>query len=179
MKTSVVVSKEEFRKKRYFLPEALVLAVVLGISVAAHSQDTDWQTLNQQVTQLSVGGRDAEALPLAEKALNLADKEYGAESGEKALSLNNLALIYKRQGDYEKAADLYRRSLVISERIVGPKNPSLLVTFNNLAATYEAMGLPEQADKIYQEARQRGHGEWADGMEANVKAARQSAKDKK
>ena len=70
MKSSIV-SKEEFRKKRYFLPEMFVLAVVMGISVAAHSGDAVWQTLNQQVTQLSVSGRNQEALPVAEKAADL------------------------------------------------------------------------------------------------------------
>lgn len=165
-------------KRDTLLPEILVLLLVLGVmfgfSVTAHSADASWQAQNRQVTELHVSGQDGKALAAAEKALRTAEQTFGPRSAEAALSLNNLALIRKKQGDYEQAAGLYKRSLDIAESLVGEKHPDLLVSFNNLAMTYEAMGKYEEADAIYAKVRARGHVKTAEEMEVRAKAMRRS-----
>ena len=47
-------------------------------------------------------------------------------------TLNNLALLYDAQGQYEKAEPLYRRSLAMSEQALGPKNLDVAQSLNNL-----------------------------------------------
>jgi tetratricopeptide (TPR) repeat protein len=89
------------------------------------------------------------------------------------LSLNNLALIHKERGDYDRAIELYRRSLAIAERIVGPNHPDLLVTLNNLAVLYETSGQKAEADAVYRRIRRSGHAEWAERIEERASRARQ------
>ena len=161
--------------KSYLLPQLLVAVAVLGASAVVYSEDSTWPTLNRQVAELHIAGRDAEALPVAQKALETAEKKYGPSSPETSLSLNNLALIYKNQGDLEKAATLYKRSLSIAEILVSPDDPDLLVAFNNLAMTYEAMGKYAEADAIYEDVRQRGHTDWAGQMKTRSKMMRQKS----
>jgi tetratricopeptide (TPR) repeat protein len=52
----------------------------------------------------------ARAAPLHERALRIREAALGAEHPETAMSLNNLALLYKAQGAYAKAAPLYEVS---------------------------------------------------------------------
>ena len=40
-------------------------------------------------------------------------------------SLNNLAVLYWAQGNYQKAEPLYQRSLLINERVLGKEHPDV------------------------------------------------------
>ena len=44
-----------------------------------------------------------------------------------ATSLNNLAELYRTQGDYAKAEPLYKRSLAIREKALGPDHPDVAI----------------------------------------------------
>jgi len=44
-----------------------------------------------------------------------------------ATSLNNLALLYKKLGDYAKAEPLYKRTLAIQGKALGPDHPSVAI----------------------------------------------------
>ena len=66
-----------------------------------------------------------------------------------ATSLNNLALLYKTQGDYAKAEPLYKRSLSIKEKALGPNHPSVATSLNNLAALYKTQGDYAKAEPLY------------------------------
>jgi tetratricopeptide (TPR) repeat protein len=122
---------------------AAFLSVYLGLiffgSAASFGADT-WAGLNRQVTDMYQKRYYTKAIPVAEKALSLAEKQYGPESPETALSLNNLGMLYKHKKMYSKAEPLYKRSLAISEKIVGSKSPDLTVALNNLAMLYAEMG---------------------------------------
>jgi len=49
------------------------------------------------------------------------------------VSLNNLALLLKDQGELAAARPLYERALDIDERVLGPDHPSTAGSLNNLA----------------------------------------------
>jgi len=66
-----------------------------------------------------------------------------------ARSLNNLALLYKTQGDYAKAEPLYKRSLAIAEEALGPDHPSVATSLNNLAVLYDTQGDYAKAEPLY------------------------------
>ncbi len=53
-----------------------------------------------------------------------------------ATSLNNLAELYRTQGQYAQAEPLHKRSLAIREKALGPDHPSVAASLNNLALLY-------------------------------------------
>jgi tetratricopeptide (TPR) repeat protein len=54
-----------------------------------------------------------------------------------AASLNNLAELYRAQGQYAQAEPLYKRSLAIVEKALGPDHPNVATSLNNLALLYK------------------------------------------
>ena len=65
-------------------------------------------------------------------------------------SLNNLALLYDKQGRYTEAELLYKRSLAIFERVLGPDHPDVALSLNNLAELYAAQSRYSDALPIVQ-----------------------------
>jgi tetratricopeptide (TPR) repeat protein len=62
-----------------------------------------------------------------------------------AQSLNNLALLYRVQGQYGKAEPLYQRALAIWEKALGPEHPHLATGLENYAVLLRAIGRQEEA----------------------------------
>ena len=61
------------------------------------------------------------------------DKKWITDAGT---LMNNLALVYYNQGDYEKALEYIGKALAIRERVLGSEHPSTADTYNNLAIVY-------------------------------------------
>jgi len=64
----------------------------------------------------------------------------GAEHPYTALSLNNLAELYRSMGRYGEAEPLYLRSLDIYEQQLGTDHPDTAQGLNNLAEMNQSMG---------------------------------------
>ena len=69
-----------------------------------------------------------------------------------AISLNNLAELYRTQGKYAEAEPLYHRSLAILEKALGPEHPDVATSLNSLAALYDTQGKYAEAEPLYQRA---------------------------
>ncbi len=85
-------------------------------------------------------GQYAEAEPLYKRSLAIWEKALGPDHPDVALSLNNLALLYRTQGQYAEAEPLYKRSLAIWEKALGPDHPNVATSLNNLAELYRDQG---------------------------------------
>ena len=81
---------------------------------AAQSIDNP-SALNRQVVELYQAGKYAEAIPIAERALTVADDRFGADSIQVGIELNNLAALYDKQGRSVEALPLLRRAQAIRE----------------------------------------------------------------
>jgi len=57
----------------------------------------------------------------------------GPEHPDVAQSLNNLAELYRAQGQYTKAAPLYQRALAIWEKALGSEHPRVATVLENYA----------------------------------------------
>ncbi|MEO0970225.1 MAG: CHAT domain-containing tetratricopeptide repeat protein, partial [Cyanobacteria bacterium J06639_18] len=57
-----------------------------------------------------------------------------------ATSLNNLALLYSRQGRYTDAEPLYKQALEMRKRLLGDQHPHVATSLNNLAQLYRYQG---------------------------------------
>jgi tetratricopeptide (TPR) repeat protein len=66
-------------------------------------------------------GNYAEAIQLAERALEIREKAQGPEHPDVAISLNYLAELYYTKGDYATAEPLFQRALAIREKAQWPE----------------------------------------------------------
>ena len=64
----------------------------------------------------------------------------GPNHHDVAISLNNLALIYRTQGNNARATPLYQRALAITEQILGSENPGIIEILYNLAELQHVQG---------------------------------------
>ena len=94
-------------------------------------------------------GNYPEAGGLYEQNLTLAE---GSLSEDLPTALNNLAGLYKAQGDYIRALPLYKRALAILEKTLGPEHPSVATALNNLAELYRAQGDYARALSLFERA---------------------------
>ena len=76
----------------------------------------------------------------------------GPDHIETSVSLNNLALVYQAQGNYEAAEPLFVRALKTEEKAVGPDHTDTLMGVNNLALLYQAKGDYAAAEPLLQRA---------------------------
>jgi tetratricopeptide (TPR) repeat protein len=92
----------------------------------------------------------AQAIEYFHKAANLY-KTFGDEV-DLASSLNNLALLYQSQGQYEKAEPLLVQVLEMRERLLEEEHPDVAQSLNNLAGLYRYQGCYEQAELLLKRA---------------------------
>ena len=121
---------------------ALWPALALAQSAALMDAYNRYKALDAQ-------GRYSDAGPFARKALELAEREFGASHPTTATTLNNLAALYWAQGRYAEAEPLYERSLAILEKALGPEHPDVALGLNNLAELYRAQGRYAEAEPLY------------------------------
>jgi CHAT domain-containing protein/Tfp pilus assembly protein PilF len=110
------------------------------------------RNLLAEFLRLYRAGKYDEALPLAERALEIREKALGPDHPDIARSLNNLAILYHHKGDHAKAELLYQRGLAIWEEALGPDHPELAPNLNNLGALYFDKGDYAKAEPLYQRA---------------------------
>jgi CHAT domain-containing protein/Tfp pilus assembly protein PilF len=111
------------------------------------------QQLHGEVDQLYRQGRAPEAVPLAQKALDITKQLLGQRHPDYAQSLNNLAQLYRSQGEYAKAEPLYRQALALRKQVLGQRHPSYAASLNNLALLYQAQGEYGRAEPLFRQAR--------------------------
>ena len=135
------------------LLSACAVAIVLSATPASSQEALkEADELNTRVIKLYQAGKYAEAIPLAQQALEIREKVLGPDHPKVAASINNLANLYQAIGDYAKAELFFRRSLGIAEKALGPDHPSVATVLNNLAELYRAMGDYAKAEPFYLQA---------------------------
>src|SRR5262249_27387098 len=108
------------RPGRTLLLAVLALAVV-GVPAMAQAPPNELVArLSTQVGELNRTGRYSEAVPIAQRALSLAEQLYGPDHPDVGSCVNNLAELYRALGRYADAEPLYRRALAIWEKALGP-----------------------------------------------------------
>ena len=129
-----------------------VWILALLVSGSAFAADAKWADLNLQVIKMYQEKMYTKAIPVAQKARDAADSEYGTQSRESILAMNNLAMLYKKTKHYTAAAPLYKKALAVSEKLYGPDNPDLALPLNNLAMYYNGQKDYKNADTYSQRA---------------------------
>ena len=119
----------------------------------AFAQPTDdLAALSRQAAQLYEAGRFSEAVPIAQRALMLATRQYGPDHPAVGSALNTLANNYRGQGRFGDAEPLYKQALSIREKALGLDHPDVAASLNRLAGLYVAQGRYAEAEPLYRRA---------------------------
>jgi len=109
-------------------------------------------------------GEYDEALKLAERSLEIRERESGADDIDVASSLSSLALVWAAKGEFQKAILLFQRSLNIRQKAFGTYHHDVARTLHNLALVNEEIANYDEAIRLYEKAieiREKVLGEWS------------------
>jgi len=135
--------------KRFCVIVAAALTLSFASVMSSVAQRNEAEALHKQVIELYRAEKYTDAIPLAERVLAIREKALGLDHPDVALSLNNLALLYKAQGRYADAEPVYKRALAIYEKALGPTHPYVAASLNNLAGLYDSQGSHADAEPLY------------------------------
>ena len=129
----------------------IVLILITALSPPVQSTDLDIDIVDQKVKELDLRSNFERAVRAAKQAIEVAEANVGPDHPYVAISLNNLALLYSKEGEYAKAEPLYKRSAAIWEKALGPDHPFVANCLSKLSGVYHAMGKEEKASEVDQE----------------------------
>jgi tetratricopeptide (TPR) repeat protein len=141
-----MVRKRSKRSLLFLLP-ALTLASWFVSTAGAISSETE--ELTKTVVKLYAAGQYRNAIPLAERALEIQEKALGPDHPDVATALNNLASLYRYDGQLALAESHYRRALDIDERALGPDHAQVARDLSNLASLYDSESRFADAEPLY------------------------------
>ena len=107
--------------------------------------------LRVEIDDLLLEGKFQEAIPIAERVVEVAKRARGPEHRETADALNQLGLLYYSIRDYAKAEPLYQEALRIRQKVLGRENPDTARSLSDLAELYEDTADYAKAEPLFQE----------------------------
>jgi WD40 repeat protein/uncharacterized caspase-like protein/Tfp pilus assembly protein PilF len=119
---------------------------------ATNPQLAEAKRLNGEALAHYRAGEYAQAIPKAQRALQLREAVLGPDHQDVATSLCNLALLLRTTGRYAEAELLYRRALAIDAKALGPDHPGTVIDLNNLAELLRTTGRYAEAEPLYRRA---------------------------
>ena len=78
--------------------------------------------------------------------------DKSSSNTDRALYLNQLALVYDSMGEYSKALSYYEKDLEISKQALPPNHPDLATSYNNIGIVYDDMGEYSKALSSYEQS---------------------------
>ena len=94
-------------------------------------------------------GKYKESEKIYQRQIAHSEELYGNENADTATSYNNIGLVYKNQGDYDKALECYFKALEIWEKVLGKEHPDTSISYNNIGAVYDSQGDYAKALEYY------------------------------
>ena len=110
------------------------------------------RTLQESLEAHYKRGRYREGIKLGIRSQEIQRRVQGDKHPDYAASLNNLAVLYKAQGDHARAEPLFRQALEIKKQALGDKHPNYAGSLNNLASLYRAQGDYARAEPLFRQA---------------------------
>jgi tetratricopeptide (TPR) repeat protein len=152
--------------KSSFVTCALALVLMTGCNVALTPQRpvpdlpppassekaNELVELNRKVQELQQDGKYAEAIPPAQRAAELYEKNLEPDHPYVATALTTLAELYRANGELTKAEPLFQRVLAVREKTLGPGHPDVATALNDLALLYDAREDYAQSQPLYERA---------------------------
>ncbi len=133
---------------RTLLKFLLMIILATSFTLVANAQPELYNKLNKKLETLYKSGKTLEAIEVAKEAVSVAEKTYGEKHPYVSVSLNNIALLYISEGQYEKAEELYEKSLKIAEEHLGKDNPQLASILENMVKCNEHLGKIDKVEML-------------------------------
>jgi CHAT domain-containing protein/tetratricopeptide (TPR) repeat protein len=113
---------------------------------------TEIVRLDQQISQFIAQGRFRDAIPLAERVLEL--RQHRLKQNDFAVidSLHTLASLYLNQGRYAEAEPLFKKALTLHQQSENPENFTTATMIHNLAVVYMSQGRYADAEPLFKQA---------------------------
>lgn len=111
---------------------AFVIAVSLSAIPSSQAGQQEMLALMQRITALAKEGRYGDAIPLARKLTNEAEKTAGRQSPLTATTYVVLAQALQAQGEITEAEANLRKALVIREKAMGPTHAEVAAVLGPL-----------------------------------------------
>lgn len=142
------------RHKLLTVSFVLVFALMFGVPSVAHSQGAyaNWEQLFKETEELISSDEFNRALDVGKEALQVAEKNFGPDHLNVALSLNMLAYICFMLEELEPAAHLSERAVAIYEKALGPNHPDVAENLYKLADLYAFQDEYAKAEPLYKRA---------------------------
>jgi CHAT domain-containing protein len=118
----------------------------------ARAQESRWYQLSEQVVQLQEQGKTADAIPIAQQAVNAAQSTYGPSDQHLGLSLNVLGVLLTDQEKFAEAEATLERALPIMTKASGAMSRDAATVLGNLGDLYRVEGRYRDAEKFTQQA---------------------------
>ena len=128
-----------------------VLAVCADPAIAL-AQSAELRAVHGRVMQLYAGGRFAEAIVVAEQAVDLGTSEFGTDHPSTAALMANLADLHTELDHWPDAEMLYRRVATIRAKTLGEDHPELAETYAQLGRALSAQAQYQAAENAYWQA---------------------------
>jgi hypothetical protein len=138
---------------------ATLISTLVGGTKSAEADEL--QELERRATRLYRVAEYLDAIPVAERARELAEIQFGPESASVADWFDNIAELYRRRINlvdqseetqdhrFHEAESHYLRALAIREKLLGPESPELVPSLERLANFYEEQKRLSDADRYY------------------------------
>ena len=153
---------------RLFLPTkmarrhaAKILGLVLAIATSTQanaqipaaqgSLPPEAHTLSGESARMRRAGKYAEAMSLAARALESAERALEPDHSYLGYLLNELGFLQRERGEYAKAEVSYQRALAIYEKALGPEQPQTVDSLNGLGLVYVATDEFGKAGRLLQQ----------------------------
>ena len=128
-----------------------LLKRVQSISEKGQGMD-ELEVLPRQIQELSWSSKDAEAVSLATRYVDLARERYGENQPAFVPAINVLAFLYESRGNYAKAEPLFKQALSIREKALGPDHLDVADSLDVLAGLYQSQKRYAEAEPLLKRA---------------------------
>jgi tetratricopeptide (TPR) repeat protein len=119
-------------------PHALAL---WQASPEGSSASAEWADVLNRVGQFFHGrAYYSEAIELLHASAEIRERVFGPNHPDTSISIHNIALVLRDQGNLEGARTLYERVLQIRETALGPNDPRTAIALNSLAGVLAELG---------------------------------------
>jgi CHAT domain-containing protein/Tfp pilus assembly protein PilF len=108
--------------------------------------------LSTRALGLFAAGKYDEALPLAERALELSEKELGPDDVYVAYLLDEVGWLYSNKSNYARAEQLFQRALTIDKQTLGLEHPQTAAALLGLGDVYSRTNEYGKAEELLQQA---------------------------
>ena len=129
----------------------LVCVMVLAGDAHAQGQD-ELAAVDKEIEQLLTAGKAEEALPVAQRAVERAEKTHGPEHSVVARLLLRLAEASCGLRRMSECEQYERRAVGIREKAMGPNHPDTAEAVLALGGTFAQTGRPVEAEQSYRRA---------------------------